>query len=315
MKISLITTVKNESEYAATLIDSILGQTRVPDEWIVVDGGSIDDTAEKFRAIPLCTVIECDCNRARGRNIAIRKASGNTIAVTDAGCIPDINWLKELADGVKLQHRQIAAGRTICRINKPFDAAQHVLMDQFVNNIINIRQPTASCRSLAFCRETWQEYNFPEWLNISEDSFLLTKWRENGWTIKFVNKANVEWIPPQFFGSFVKQYFTYMRGESIAVIHTKRHILRLVFYLVVILLPLISGNTYTLFFSLLTWFIYFLFTSMRLTDVLSTRSLNFRVKTVLWLFPALLTMDAAKIAGFLTGQFRRLLVPFMRKRN
>ena len=71
MKVSLITTVKNEAQHADSLIRAILQQTRQPDEWIVVDGGSVDDTAVKFRAIPLCTVLEHSCNRARGRNLAI----------------------------------------------------------------------------------------------------------------------------------------------------------------------------------------------------------------------------------------------------
>lgn len=314
MQISLITTVKNEAEHVEILINSIVAQTRLPDEWIVVDGGSSDGTVEKFNAIPFCTVIEITCNRARGRNLAISKASGEIIAVTDAGCVPGENWLADLATEVDLQQRQIAAGKTICYIGKPFDAVQHVLMDQFVNKWINIRQPAASCRSLAFPYQAWQEYPFPESLNIGEDSYLLTQWRHNGWTTRFIHGATMKWIPPQTISGFIKQYFTYIEGEGLAAIHTDRHLLRILFYLFIFSLLLLGRIISPLIgISLFLWFFYFLFTSVRLIEVLKKRTLLFRIKTIMLLFPSLIIMDFAKTAGFLCGRIRRLYTSPARK--
>ena len=40
MKVSVICTVKNEEKNILQFIDSILKQTKIPDEFILVDGGS-----------------------------------------------------------------------------------------------------------------------------------------------------------------------------------------------------------------------------------------------------------------------------------
>lgn len=315
MKISLITTAKNESQYASTLIQAILSQTRQPDEWVVVDGGSVDSTVKKFKAVALCTVIEQNCNRACGRNLAISRACGEIIAVTDVGCVPGATWLEELTAGVDLDKRQIAAGQTICRVECPFDAAQHVLMDQFVYKSLKYRTPAASCRSLAFHRLAWQEHPFPEWLDVGEDTSLLIKWRQNGWSIHFVRGADMEWIPQQSFRAFVEQYFNYIRGEGQSATHTKRHLLRIFFYLLLIVLFFSGGsNLSALSLSCLIWLAYLLVTTLRLAGIATEKSLSFRIMTLLWIFPALVAMDAAKTAGFIVGSIERVILPKLKKK-
>ena len=43
-KLSLIVTVLNEEKYIGKLIDSVAIQSKIPDEIIIVDGGSTDNT-------------------------------------------------------------------------------------------------------------------------------------------------------------------------------------------------------------------------------------------------------------------------------
>ena len=50
MKVSLIITVLNEARSLPTLLDSIAAQTRPPDEVIICDGGSTDNTIDLLRA-------------------------------------------------------------------------------------------------------------------------------------------------------------------------------------------------------------------------------------------------------------------------
>ena len=49
MKMSLITTVKNEENSIRAFLVSILQQPRFPDEFIIVDGGSTDRTVEIYK--------------------------------------------------------------------------------------------------------------------------------------------------------------------------------------------------------------------------------------------------------------------------
>ena len=50
IKTSLICTVLNEEESVQELIDSIINQSVMPDEIIIVDGGSTDSTTEVIMA-------------------------------------------------------------------------------------------------------------------------------------------------------------------------------------------------------------------------------------------------------------------------
>jgi glycosyltransferase involved in cell wall biosynthesis len=94
MKVTLISTVLNCADRVAPFLESLDAQTRRPDEVIVVDGGSSDGTADRFRADDRITVIEVPgANIAAGRNVAIANATHEVIAVTDADCELEPGWL------------------------------------------------------------------------------------------------------------------------------------------------------------------------------------------------------------------------------
>src|SRR5579859_3755003 len=102
MKISFITTVYNEEQTIGELLDSLLLQSKMPDEIIIVDGGSSDDTVKKIEKIRLnikeyqgrFVLISKKGKRSIGRNEAVKQAKGEIIVCSDAGCILDKNWLK-----------------------------------------------------------------------------------------------------------------------------------------------------------------------------------------------------------------------------
>ena len=104
MTISVITTVYNEADNIEGFMLSVLSQTWTPDEIVVVDGGSTDGTAEILRRYKGVRVhVEKFCNIrhhsspvALGRNMAIRYAVGDIIAVTDAGCVLHPRWLAKI---------------------------------------------------------------------------------------------------------------------------------------------------------------------------------------------------------------------------
>ncbi|HLB11463.1 MAG TPA: glycosyltransferase, partial [Dehalococcoidia bacterium] len=100
MRVTLICTVLNEGEAMGALLDSVLAQSRPPDEVIIVDGGSRDGTVETLCSyqgrLPLRVLVEPGCNISRGRNAAIEASSGQVIASTDAGVRLSPNWLEAL---------------------------------------------------------------------------------------------------------------------------------------------------------------------------------------------------------------------------
>ena len=101
MKVSLIITVLNEARSLPTLLDSIAAQTRPPDEVIICDGGSTDNTIDLLRAerrFPVRVIERPGSNISQGRNAAIAEASGEVIASTDAGVRLDPQWLEKLVE-------------------------------------------------------------------------------------------------------------------------------------------------------------------------------------------------------------------------
>lgn len=101
--ISLIVPVFNESKSINELIETITLQTVQPDEVIIVDGGSTDDTASKIATLtshdPRFKLITAGrAMPGRGRNIGIAEAGFDWLAFTDAGIKLDKDWLEKLIE-------------------------------------------------------------------------------------------------------------------------------------------------------------------------------------------------------------------------
>lgn len=300
MKVSLVTTVRNEAGSIDELAEAVRCQSRAPDEWVVVDGGSDDDAVARLERAGGCRVIVEAGNISHGRNVAIRHASGALIAVTDGGCKPEPAWLERLLDPIVRGEAQITAGRTRPRVGRPFDAVQWALLDQFV--VGGLRAAALSARSLAFRRTVWEENPFPEWLDTGEDTWLFRAWRRRGLAIQVVEDAVVEWRLRPTLTSWVWQHFRYQRGGGRAILHSFRHAVRIAFYAG--LGALVSGGAPAWAAALLA--AYLIASGLRLPDVLSERSSAFTGRA-LALFPvALLAMDGAKIAGYASGLAERL---------
>ena len=58
MKVSIVVPVRDEEHSIRELLDSLLAQTRPPDEILVVNNASTDETGEVARAVPGIRVIE-----------------------------------------------------------------------------------------------------------------------------------------------------------------------------------------------------------------------------------------------------------------
>jgi glycosyltransferase involved in cell wall biosynthesis len=92
MKISAIITTYNYSRFIPAAIESVLGQTRVPDEIVVVDDGSTDDTREvvaSYAERGVRYVYQPNAGAGAARNRGLRETTGELVAFLDA----DDRWL------------------------------------------------------------------------------------------------------------------------------------------------------------------------------------------------------------------------------
>tara|TARA_B100001093_G_C26838557_1_gene1019483 strand:- start:2223 stop:3158 length:936 start_codon:yes stop_codon:yes gene_type:complete len=100
MSISVVVPTQNEEQTISQLIKSLLDQTLQPEEIIIVDGYSEDSTVQKVQDISKTNkkvkifFRKKKC-RGSGRNTGIKNAKGKFIALIDAGCTIENDWLEK----------------------------------------------------------------------------------------------------------------------------------------------------------------------------------------------------------------------------
>lgn len=187
LKISLIVTILNEEQTILDLLEAVRTQTHQPAEVIVVDGGSSDGTTaiiEKYTKhnphFPLMVKAKKG-NRSVGRNLAISLAKNEVIAITDAGCVPQPDWLSELSKSY--QHAQstlankkiVVAGYYDAQPQTPFEEAvvPYVLV---MPDKVNPDTFLPATRSMLVAKKVWLELGgFDEHLSDNEDYAFAKK--------------------------------------------------------------------------------------------------------------------------------------------
>lgn len=244
----MIATVKNEGNSIAQLLESLCIQTRPPDEVVIVDGGSTDNTLSQLYAwkdsgrLPLRVLVEPGCNISRGRNLAIAAAHGPIIASTDAGVRLDPSWLAHLvqpfmANGITNPTPIVACGFFVPEAHTIFETAMAATVLPMLQDVNPVKFLPSS-RSVAFPKNAWEAVGgYPEWLDYCEDLILDFRLRARGYPFVFIPDAIVYFRPRSNLRAFFTQYYRYARGDGKADLWRKRHAVRYATYLIV--LPLL----------------------------------------------------------------------------
>lgn len=98
--VSLVIPLYNEERTVDRLLQSVLAQTRRPDEVVCVDAGSTDTTAERASRygahLPLRVLRLGRLNPGEARNAGVTEATFDWLAFTDGGITLDCCWLERL---------------------------------------------------------------------------------------------------------------------------------------------------------------------------------------------------------------------------
>ena len=218
MKISVCGTVKNEEGTIASLLESLLGQTKKPDEIVIVDGGSTYKTVEIIRHFQKkdgrIRLLVQKCSIAQGRNLAVELAKNDIIAMTDAGCIAHKDWLEEISGPFEHPEVDVSAGFYKMVGDTPFQKAASVFLGVLPSKFdINFLPST---RSIAFRKDIWELVGgFPELsVKTAEDTGFNFRLIKVGARIARVKSALVEWGMPGTIREFGKKIYEYVRGDA-----------------------------------------------------------------------------------------------------
>jgi glycosyltransferase involved in cell wall biosynthesis len=245
MKTSLICTVLNEEKTVHNLLDSIDKQSRKPDEIVIVDGGSRDDTVkilkEFSKKFPLKIIVAKGANISQGRNIAIKYAKGPVIVSTDGGTVHDKNWFKNIAKNIEDGY-DVSAGLFYPLPKTEFEEIVGKLFYPSMKRVPEDWPP--SSRSAAFTKKAWQKSGgYPEELYTAEDSVFNYRLKATGVRYKLARNAKSYWRPRPNFRKFFKQYFIYAKGNGESLLALYRYPEDRMFY-AFWLLVIVAGLAY-----------------------------------------------------------------------
>jgi len=312
MKVSIVSTVLNEAKYLEEFLDSLFSQSQLPDEVVIADGGSTDKTLEILsnfsKKEPRLKIVKATgSNISVGRNAAIKVATGNIIAVTDAGARVSKDWLENLVAGLS-ESSQVASGFFAPTARTTYEKSLASVTVPVVSEI----EPDKflpSSRSVAFYKEAWEKvHGYPTWLPICEDLVFDLKLKKAGFKFQFCPQAIAFWRPRNTVKKFFKQYFLYARGDGHAKLWWRRHLIRYLAYLngLLILSMVLSGS--------IMWLLPFFIGAAGYLAKFYNRFLGHwpeatsgETGRVFCLIPFLVLVgDVAKMIGYPVGNYQRL---------
>jgi cellulose synthase/poly-beta-1,6-N-acetylglucosamine synthase-like glycosyltransferase len=246
MKVSVIATVRNEAPTIANLLASLQAQTRPPDEIVITDGGSTDgawqlleQTAHKAASVRAAVRVIVRAihapgsNIAQGRNKAVEAATGDVIAVTDAGVRLAPDWLAQLVGPFSADEARpdVVSGFFVADPQSVFETAMGAsVLPQLAD--INPSTFLPSSRSVAFTKAAWQRAGgYPQWLDYCEDLVFDLALKRAGCRFTFAPSAIAYFRPRSSLRAFFGQYFRYARGDGKADLWRKRHAIRYLTYI------------------------------------------------------------------------------------
>ncbi len=119
MRISAVIVTKDKSALLRKCLDSLYRQTERPDEVIVVDNSSINDTKNTVFSFNNKLNVRYFLEKTPGisfaRNVGVKRSRNEIIAFIDHDCIADKNWCKSIKRTFKKNKLVDAvASRTLC---------------------------------------------------------------------------------------------------------------------------------------------------------------------------------------------------------
>ncbi len=204
------------ANFLSRSIESLQAQTLPPDEILVIDDGSKDNSAEIASACEGVTLIRHGANKglAAARNTAMRSARNEFVASIDADCVADLSWLSELVKNIGDPKLAGVGGKLT-------EGVQDSLADRW--RAVHMPQewgdsPLRNPRFLFGCNNLFRKsavmeaggYNESMRTN-GEDIDLSTRLKEKGWDLLYDPTARATHLRHDSVHSILETYWRWWR--------------------------------------------------------------------------------------------------------
>lgn len=326
MKISVIIPVRNEEDSIDALLSRLLEQTLLPDEIVITDGGSRDETKSIIqgyidRGAPVHLISTNGALPGRGRNLAAAHSTGDWLAFTDGGIRPEPNWLEALAEKAEAQQADVVYGTWEPVIDSFFKECAAIA---YVAPPIQMDGRPLRPRFIASAlmrRCVWEKVGgFPEHLRSAEDLLFMDDIEDAKYQIARSPAALVRWqMQPTFWRTF-KRFAVYARHNIRAGLWRQWQAAIFQRYALIALaaLPALFVGAKWLFIPVLLWLALLVARAFRAIaqNRFSYPAGIFRNSLrLLLIVPIIVTLDAASFAGTITWFFRDKLRLAFQKQN
>jgi glycosyltransferase involved in cell wall biosynthesis len=122
--VSVVVPAYNAAKILPACLSALQNQTRPPDEIIVVDDGSTDETIQTAMGCGAMVIEQAHQGPAAARNLGIERARGDLVLFTDADCEPLPDWVDKMI--APLADPQVVGVKGIYRTRQSSPTARFV---------------------------------------------------------------------------------------------------------------------------------------------------------------------------------------------
>jgi len=327
--VALIIPALNEEATVQLTLDSIFASSRLPDEIIIADGNSSDDTVKLVKryseqGVHIQVVNNPKIFAGAGRNVAVEVATSDILLLVDFGNTLDPLWIEKMVEPFESD----PAINTVCGTFRPIvnsnfehcvaaihyhENCLHDKLTQQEKLAIAENHKAPGALSIGIKREFWiQMKGMPDWLRSAEDKLfgrkLIASKAKKLLVFDAFSNHHMRETPAQLFN----QAFIYSRGIG-RTRSVRMHFIKLLgFYglmtIMLIALPFTLWSIAT-FFAVLS--LYVLHSGLRKLIIIDNGIKNWRYLylTPLVLFPR----DIGTLTGNIVGLCEWLTKPHFRK--
>ncbi len=193
-RVSAVIRAYNEAQHIGRLLEGLRQQTVRPDEIIVVDSGSTDDTVAIAQAAG-CSIVHIDKSEfsfGRALNRGCAAASGDVLLFASAHVYPVYNtYVEHIVSAFNRDSVAIAYGRQVGDERTKFSESRVMLKWFPSHNIWDQGHPFSNNANAAVLKSVWNESPYDETLTGLEDLDFAKKALGRGYKISYVADAPV----------------------------------------------------------------------------------------------------------------------------
>ena len=212
---SIVVRALNEAEHLPRLIEGLKHQTIQPDEVILVDSGSTEDTVALAEAAGwrITHIAKKDFSFGRSLNLGCDFAKGDILIMLSAHVYPVYDtYLEHMIQPFERSETGITYGRQVGDERTKFSESRVMLKWFPEESIFDQGHPFSNNANAAVRKKLWETYKYDEELTGLEDLEFARRAQADGHRIAYVAEAPVVHVHEETWATVRNRY----RREAIA---------------------------------------------------------------------------------------------------